>query len=140
MARLFLSGLLVQQLADIEKVLVVKCIEENDICAVRQALVEAVRNRLPGLLQVNQVYERHRLIRHFGEVHLDVAFVHRCDRMFAHHRMAVQAVSLITVDGEMVAESDIAAEQWYALDDDAARRFDHIEGNVGCMADAADLR
>ena len=61
-----------------------------------------------------------------------------CDRMFAHHRMAVQAV-LVTVDGEMVAESDIAAEQWYALDDDAARRFDDIEGNVGCMADAADL-
>ena len=70
----------------------------------------------------------------------DVAFVHRCDRMFAHHRMAVRAVPLITVDGEMVAESDIAAEQWYALDDDAARRFDDIEGNVGCMADAADLR
>ena len=128
-----------QQLADIEKVLVVECIEENDICAVRQALVEAVRNRLPGLLQVNQVHERHRLIRHFEKC-THVAFVHRCDRMFAHHRMAVQAVPLVTVDGEMVAESDIAAEQWYALDDDAARRFDDIEGNVGCMADAADLR
>ena len=50
-----------QQSADIEKMLVVKCIEENDICAVRQALVEAVRNRLPGLLQVNQVYERRSL-------------------------------------------------------------------------------
>ena len=60
--------------------------------------------------------------------------------MLAHDRMPIEAITIISINGEMVAKSNVAAKQRDTLNDYPIDGIDNIKGDIGGVTYAADGR
>ena len=129
-----------QQVSNLRQMFVAQGIEQNQVCAICQTTIMSPRIRLKRFVKVHEIDQGIRFVGHLCQMFADVAFVHRRDWMLAHHRVAIQAKSLVTVNREMVAEGDVSPKQGNTLHDGTAGGFDRFDPDVGGTADVADPR
>jgi len=68
----------------------------------------------------------------------EIPLIHGCDRVSTHHRMAIEPVSFITVNGKMIPEDNISSQQRHPLDKHTIGWFYTIKGDICSMSKASD--